>query len=344
MNKKKILLLSLFIFLFLAGTVSLFFAYKVVFSNNISQHHPDYLYIKTGSTYNQVLDLLVEKKVIQNIKTFQWVSKWKKYPQRVKSGRYAIKSTMSNNELVNTLRSGNQAAVDFTFNNIRTKEQFVQRVSQQLEIDSNELLNLLNNSDFLVPYHQTAETVLTLFIPNTYKIWWNTSSDEFIKKMYREYERFWTKDRREKAADINLSPVEISILASIVEEENYRTDEQARIAGVYINRLKKGIPLQADPTVKFALQNFALKRLLYADLEIDSPYNTYKYAGLPPGPVRIPSPTCIDNVLNYEHHNYIFMCAKEDFSGYHNFAVTASQHTANAAKYHHALNTNQIKR
>ena len=341
--KKKIIIFVL-LFFCLMGVMTTYFVYKTIFVDNVSSQAPIYLYIKTGSTYNQVIDLLEEKKIIKNLKTFQLVAKWKKYPQKVKSGRYAIKPKMNNNELVNMLRSGNQEAVNFTFNNVRTKEQFVQKVSQQLEIDAEDLLNLLNDNHFLRSYNLNTETALSLFIPNTYQLWWNTSCEKFIKKMYNEYERFWTKERRQKAADINLSPVEISILASIVEEENHRTDEQARIAGVYINRLKKGIPLQADPTVKFALRDFARKRLLYADLEINSPYNTYKYTGLPPGVIRIPSPTCIDKVLNYEQHNYIFMCAKEDFSGYHNFAVTLSEHTANAAKYHNALNTNKIKR
>jgi UPF0755 protein len=343
MSRKKVIIF-IFIFLVLTGIVAMFFACKIIFVDNISSQAPDYLYIKTGSNYSQIIDLLKDKNIVKNLKTFQWVSKWKKYPLRVKAGKYAIKQGMNNNELVNMLRLGRQEAINFTFNNVRTKEQFVQKVSQQLEMNANDLLDLLNDNDFLVSYNLNTETALTLFIPNTYQLWWNTSADEFIQKMYREYQKFWTEERRQKAADINLSPVEVSILASIVEEENHRTDEQARIAGVYINRLKKGIPLQADPTVKFALQDFGRKRLLYNDLDINSPYNTYKYSGLPPGSIRIPSPTCIDKVLNYEQHNYIFMCAKEDFSGYHNFAVTNSEHEANAKKYHNALNINKIKR
>jgi UPF0755 protein len=343
MIRKKVIISTL-VFFVLTVTVLLYLTYKVIFADNISSQAPDYLYIKTGSTYSQIIDLLNKENVIKNLKTFQLVSKWKKYPQKIKAGRYVIKHQMNNNELVNMLRSGNQEAVNFTFNNVRTKELFVQKVSQQLEMHSDSLLSFLNNTKTLEKYKLNKDNVLTIFIPNTYKIWWNISCDEFIKKMYREYERFWTEERKQKSVDINLTPMEISILASIVEEENHRTDEQARIAGVYINRLKKGIHLQADPTIKFALQDFGRKRLLYADLEIDSPYNTYKYMGLPPGLIRIPSPTCIDKVLNYEQHNYIFMCAKEDFSGYHNFAVTLSEHAANAAKYHNALNMNKIKR
>jgi UPF0755 protein len=330
-------------FLVLAGTAVAFWGYRVIFANNISPQTVTYLYIKTGSTYGQVVDLLEKENIVINLETFKWVAKWKKYPQKVKSGRYAVKRGMSNNDLVNMLRSGRQEAVDFTFNNIRTKEQFAKRAAQQLELNENDLLNLLNDNSFLSSFHLNTQTALIIFIPNTYKLWWNIPADEFIKKMQREYEKFWTKERIQKASDMNLSPVEVSILAAIVEEENHRRDEQARIAGVYMNRLKKGMPLQACPTVKFALQDFGRKRLLYADLEIDSPYNTYKYTGLPPGIIRIPSQECIDNVLNYEHHNYIFMCAKEDFSGYHHFSVTNAEHEAYAKKYHQVLNNNRIK-
>ena len=335
--------MSTLIFLVFTGLAVVFFVYKIIFTNNISPSSPPYLYIKTGATYNEVIDLLEEKNVLNNLKTFQRVAKWKKYPQKIKAGKYAIKQGMNNNELVNMLRSGRQEAVNFTFNNVRTKVDFAEKVSQQLEMSAESLLFLLNDAETFAEYKLNDDNILTLFIPNTYQMWWNTSAEDFVKKMYREYEKFWTKERTQKATNMNLSPTEVIILASIVEEENHRTNEQSRIAGVYMNRLKKGMPLQADPTVKFALQDFGKKRILYADLEIDSPYNTYKYAGLPPGPIRIPSPTCIDKVLDYEQHNYIFMCAKEDFSGYHNFAVTHSQHEINAQKYHNALNSRKIK-
>ena len=337
-------IISILISLVLAGSVAMGFAYKIIFTNNISPSAPEFLYIKTGMEYGQVVDLLEENGVMKNLKTFQQVAKWKKYHHKIKPGRYALKQGMNNNELVNMFRSGRQAAVNFTFNNIRTKEDFAQRVSQQLELSAENLLFLLNNAETAETYNLNTENILTLFIPNTYQLWWNLSAEDFIKKMSYEYEKFWTKERRQKAADMHLSPVEISILASIVEEENHRTDEQSRIAGVYVNRLKMGMLLQADPTLVFAWKDFTIKRVLDYHKETNSPYNTYKYAGLPPGPIRIPSPTCIDNVLNYEHHNYIFMCAKEDFSGYHNFAVTYSQHKANANKYHNALNKNNIKK
>ena len=251
---------------------------------------------------------------------------------------------MSINDLANMLRSGNQEAVKLIFNHIRTKEQLVQKISKQLELDANDLLNLLNDSVFLAKYNLNTQTVISIFIPNTYEFWWNTSATGFFERMYSEYEKFWNKERVSKAKEIGLSPLQVIILASIVEEENYRTDEQARIAGVYMNRLKKGMLLQADPTIKFVLGDFSIKRLLYKDLEIDSPYNTYMYTGLPPGPIRIPERSAINAVLNYEKHNFLYMCAKEDFSGYHNFAVSARQHAINAKKYQHALNKLKINR
>ncbi|MDR0605577.1 MAG: endolytic transglycosylase MltG [Bacteroidales bacterium] len=346
MTKKTIIITGICVSLFLTGTVSMamYFTYKIIFGNNISSDAAPYLYVKTGSTYDDVLELLQKENIVKSVKTFQTVARFKKYPQKVKSGRYPIKQGMSNNELINMLRLGHQEAVHFTFNNIRTKEQFAQKVSQQLEIDYDSLLSLLNNDTQLEKYHLNKDNVLTVFIPNTYQLWWNTSAKEFVERMYREYQKFWNKERLKKAADMDLSPTEIIILASIVEEENHRSDEQSKIAGVYINRLKKDMYLQADPTVKYALQDFGRKRLLYVDLEVNSPYNTYKYTGLPPGTIRIPSPNCIDNVLNYEKHYYLFMCAKEDFSGYHNFSRTATEHNVNVNKYHKALNRNKIKK
>ncbi len=342
MMRKKIII-PITVIILLSGIILGFFGYKVVFSNNISPQASSLIYIPAGSSFDDVLNILRKENILKKENTFRWVAKQKHYNHPIKSGRYRIKQGVNNNELINMLRSGRQETINFTFNNIRTKEQFVKRVSEQLETDPHDLLSFLNNEEKLKRYNVNAETALTIFIPNTYQFWWNTSVDDFVERMHKEYQKFWTETRLEKAKNTGLSPTEIIILASIVEEENHRTGEQARIAGVYINRLKKNILLQADPTVKFALQDFGRKRILKKDLEIDSPYNTYKYAGLPPGPIRIPSPSCIDAVLNYEKHNYIYMCAKEDLSGYHNFASTLAQHNANAQKYHNALNKRNIK-
>jgi len=344
MMKKGIkTLIFIAVLLVAAGTAIACFLRWAAFSNNILPQSATYIYIPTGASYGDVAAILDENRVLKNKKTFEWVAKIKQYPNRVRAGKYRIDRQMTNNALVNRLRSGSQEAVNFTFNNIRTKEQFANRVAEQLELNSSDLLDLLNDNDFLSAYNLHSQTALTMFIPNTYKIWWNTSAEDFVKKMHREYEKFWTDERKEKAAKIPLTPVEVVILASIVEEENHRRDEQARIAGLYINRLRIGMPLQADPTLKFAWNDFSLKRVLDYHKEIVSPYNTYKITGLPAGAIRIPSPSCVDAVLNYEKHNYLYMCAKEDFSGYHNFSVSYSEHLSNAAKYHNALNKNKIK-
>jgi UPF0755 protein len=343
MRKKTILILILVTIILISIIPIGIYVYKSLFSNNVNLQESSLIYIPTGSSFDDVLTILEQENVLKDKQSFQQIAKRKNYTQHIKAGCYRIKPEMNNIDLVDMLRSGRQEAINFTFNNIRTKEQFAKRVSEQLETDYNDLLSFLNDEEKLKLYNVNVETALTIFIPNTYQFWWNTSVDDFMQRMYKEYQKFWTEARLEKAKNTGLSPTEIIILASIVEEENHRTDEQPRIAGVYINRLKKNMLLQADPTVKFALQDFGRKRILRKDLEIDSPYNTYKYAGLPPGPIRIPSPTCVDAVLNYEKHNYIYMCAKDDLSGYHNFATTLAQHNANAAKYHNALNRRKIK-
>ena len=344
-NKRTKISIVIAVILLIAGVLlSGCWLYQAAFSSNVQAQSPTYIYIPTGSDYEDVLTILEENKVLKNKKSFEKIAKIKKYPYRIRSGKYRIERKMNNNELINRLRSGNQEAVDFTFNNIRTKEQFSERVANQMEMNTFELLDLLNDNEFLASYYLNSATALTLFIPNTYKIWWNTSAEDFVKKMHREYEKFWTEERKEKAATISLTPTEIIILASIVEEENHRRDEQARIAGLYINRLRIGMPLQADPTLKFAWGDFSIKRVLNYHKEIISPYNTYKTTGLPPGPIRIPSPSCVDEVLNYEKHNYLYMCAKDDLSGYHSFAQTLSEHNASAKKYHQELNKRNIKK
>jgi len=205
-------------------------------------------------------------------------------------------------------------------------------------------LSALNNDKIASGYGLTHESFPMLFIPNSYEFYWNTSPQKFIDRMKREYDQFWTETRKKKAADLELSPLQIVTIASIVQEETNKNDEKSRMAGVYINRVKKGWLLQADPTVKFALGNFLIKRILTSDLTIDSPYNTYKYVGLPPGPINFPDIVSVDAVLNTEHHNYMYFCAKEDFSGYHNFALSLAEHNRNAARYQNELNKSRIYR
>ncbi len=344
MKKKKLIVLLLILCFTLFGFFMLYKGYQTFFNDAIQKDAPEYLYVSTSMEYEELLVVIEKEKIIKNIQSFRQLADYKQLSQKYKAGRYRLEKDMSINDLVNMLRSGNQEAVKVIFNHIRTKEQLAQKISKQLELDANDLLNLLNDSIFLAQYNLNPETAISIFIPNTYELWWNTSATGFFERMYNEYEKYWNKERLTKADEIGLSPLQVIILASIVEEENYRTDEQARIAGVYMNRLKKGMLLQADPTIKFILGDFSVKRLLFEDLEIDSPYNTYMYTGLPPGPICIPEPSAIAAVLDYEKHNFLYMCAKEDFSGYHNFAVSTRQHAINANKYHRALNKMKINR
>ena len=236
------------------------------------------------------------------------------------------------------LRGGLQTPVKVTFNNMRDVKMLAGRISQQIEADSLSIVSLLSNSDSLNAMGFNAKTIPALFLPNTYEFYWNTTAGQFVDKMRREYDKFWNEERRNKAKAVGLTPVEVSTLASIVDKETNKTDEMARIAGVYLNRLRDGWLLQADPTLVFALGDFELKRVLNVHKEVESPYNTYKYPGLPPGPICIPSLAAINAVLSPEKHHYYYFCAKEDFSGYHNFAKTLAEHNKNAQKYQKELN------
>ncbi len=314
--------------------------YQYIFQENVKSNY--ILYIPKDATFTQVTDSLTIHNILISEKAFNWVSKKKNYRETIKPGRYLLKKGMNTNQIVNVLRSGIQEPVNLTFNNVRFKEDLAGKVSKYIWADSLSVLNLFSNDSLIVEYGFTPETFRTMFIPNTYQFYWTTSAKEFAQRMKKEYDKFWTEKRKEKAKQIGLSPQEVIILASIVESETVKPDEMKRIAGVYLNRLKRGILLQADPTVKYAVGDYSIKRVLNKHLEIDSPYNTYKYAGLPPGPIMFPETSAIDAVLDYEKHSYIYMCAKEDFSGYHNFAKTLAQHNRNAAKYRAALNKNKI--
>jgi UPF0755 protein len=314
--------------------------YQYVFQENV---RIDYvMLITTDDTYETVSKRLETDAILLNSKAFKWVAKKKKYPKNVKPGRYELKKGMTTNELVNILRSGAQKPVNITFNNVRFKEELAGKVSKYIQADSLSILNLFSDEKQIKKWGFNTETFRTMFIPNTYEMYWTTSAEDFLERMHMEYERFWNEERRMKAEAINISKAEVSILASIVQSETIKRDELPRVAGLYVNRLKRGILLQADPTVKYAIGDFAIKRVLNKHLEIESPYNTYKYVGLPPGPICFPSIQSIDAVLNYENHNYLFMCAKEDFSGYHNFAKTLRQHNNNAALYRKALDDRKI--
>lgn len=344
---RRWMIISVILLALIAGSAAYTYKYyKWTFYPNVelSGRNEHFIYIPDKSDFETVIELLKREKVIKEIHSFIWLSNFKGYSESVKGGRYKIVNGMSNNQLVNMLRSGNQSPVKLTFHNIRTRNDFAGIIGQKIEADSAALLNLLNDNHYLSNFHLNTDNALVLFIPNTYEFFWNTKPDGFFRRMKREYDTFWNMERSRKADSLGLTQIEVSILASIVDEETIKEKEKTIVAGLYLNRLKKGIRLQADPTVKFANGNFHVNRVLSSDLDIDSPYNTYKYAGLPPGPIRIPSISGIDAVLNADNHSYLYMCAKEDFSGYHNFATTLAQHNRNAAKYRQALRERKIWR
>jgi UPF0755 protein len=344
-SKKKKGIGIAFIILLVIAIGGGLYAYKKIYKPNVhveNEKGNSFLYIHTGSSFEQVLSSLTQNKYLQDPESFQWMAVKMNYTNNVKPGKYKIKDGMSNRELITMLRAGNQTPIKLTFNNIRLKNKLASDVSKQIEADSTDILNLLNDDAFLSQFNLDKQTVVAMFIPNTYEMYWNTSAEDFLKKMYKEYDKFWNDKRTAQAKSIGFTPVQISIIASIVEEESQNKKERPTIAGVYINRLNKGMLLQADPTVKFAVGDFTIKRVLDKHIAFDSPYNTYKYKGLPPGPICVPSISAIESVLNYEKHEYIYFCAKEDFSGSHNFARTIEQHNKNADKYRAALNRNKI--
>ena len=338
---KFIIVLVVIVIVALGGT-GLFY-YLRYFGANVSGKQ-QYLYIHTGETYDQLYDSIRTKGIVNDTTTFNWAAHNMKYINHVKPGRYRLHEGMSNRKFIRMLELGEQEHVVLSFHNIRLKEQFAGFLSKKLEPDSMAFLRLLDSTQYLSQYGFNADNVYTMFIPNSYEIYWNTAPDKFFKRMYGNYEKFWTPERKQKAADINLSPIQVSILASIVDAEALHDDEMPTIAGLYLNRLKKGIKLESDPTVIFAVHDFTIHRVLNKYLAVNSPYNTYQNTGLPPGPIMMPSTNAINAVLDYQKNNYIYMCAKEDFSGYHNFTDNAAQHHINALKFQAALNARNIKK
>jgi UPF0755 protein len=266
----------------------------------------------------------------------------KNYPVLIKPGRYVIDKYLSYNQLINIFRGGKQTPIRITFSNIRTINDIAGKIGGLIEADSTEIASFFADPDNYESDGFSKENVISVFIPDTYEFYWNTGARKLYNRMLREYRNFWTNERIRKSGEIGLKPVEVSVLASIIDQEVLKQDEKPRIAGVYINRLKRGMPLQADPTIKFAINDFNLNRILYKHLEIDSPYNTYKHAGLPPGPIGCASVNGIDAVLNAEKHDYLYFAAKPDFSGYHNFSRSLAEHNRYANQYQKELNRRRI--
>ena len=339
-----VVLLVLGILLIFAFAVG-FWLYKSVMSPNVQTTGGNdiELFIPTGSDYEQVKAILQEANFIVNEKSFNWVAQKKELPENVHPGHYVIKNGTSNNQLVNMLRGGLQSPVKVTFNNIRNVDMLAGRIATQIEADSTSISNLLHNQEYINQLGFNNYTIPALFLPDTYEFYWNTDAEGFVVRMFQEYNKFWNEDRKQQAQSKGLTPIQVSTLASIVNKETNMSDEMPRVAGVYLNRLKNNWLLQADPTLIFAWNDFTIKRVLDRHKEIESPYNTYKYLGLPPGPICIPSLAAVKAVLNAENHHYFYFCAKEDFSGYHNFAKTLAEHNRNAAKYQQALNQRGIK-
>ncbi|MEI7829866.1 MAG: endolytic transglycosylase MltG [Prolixibacteraceae bacterium] len=335
---KRIITFILFVLILTAFWIN--HLYTIYYGPNVVKDH--LLYIHEKDTFEQVVKILKENDCLTNVASFERFAEIKDYDTNIRPGAYRIKPGWSNNELINILRSGAQSPVMVKFNSVRTLEDLAGKLARQLMCDSSSFLTLFKNDSSTIRMGFVPATLPALFIPNTYSIYWTISPSGFLTRMKREHELFWNDARKLKAKNIGLSTNQVATLASIVQEESNKNDDRAMIAGVYLNRLKKNWPLQADPTIRFALGDFTIRRILTAQLEVDSPYNTYKNAGLPPGPVNIPEISALDAVLNYKVHDYYYFCAKEDFSGYTNFAKTLSEHNRNAKRYHEALSRMKV--
>ncbi len=308
------------------------------------QEESKFLYIPRGADFEQVVDSLTHIGAIQDATAFRWLCKQKKYTAKVKPGRYRIPNGTSMNALVNMLRSGEQEPVRVTFSSIKRLPELAGKLGRTLEPDSMAFLQALIDGEAQRKAGYSSETFIAFFIPNTYELWWTTTPEQFIDRMAMEHDAFWTTERKTKAQALKLSTTEVSTLASIVQAETVKRADAPKIAGVYLNRLRIGMPLQADPTLKFALGLDSISRILHKDMEVSSPYNTYQNRGLPPGPINMPETSIIDAVLNAEKSDYLYFCARADLSGYSDFAKSYDQHLVNARKYQRALNERGIYR
>lgn len=321
-----------------------YYGFQIVYTPNILVEKQDrILVIPENATFKIVQDELHKGEYVQDLISFSFLAKLTGYDDHVKSGHYVLKAGMTNLEAIRLLRSGKQEPVNITFNNVRLLSELSEKITRNLNMSPEAFEAALIKFAMSNRYGFTKDNVMVMFIPNTYQVYANIEPDGLIKRMHHEYELFWTKERLEKAKNLELTAIEVSILASIVQAETIKKAEAPIIAGLYLNRLEKGIALQADPTLVFAVGDFSLKRVLNEHKQIDSPYNTYLYPGLPPGPINMPEISSIDAVLNHFKSNYYYMCAKEDFSGNHNFTNSYQQHILNAARYQQALTIEQRK-
>jgi len=338
--KKGIVLLALLIIAFVA-----YWGYDQIYNpTSPNATGKVELNIPSGASLEQVGDLLKEKKLIRNKSVFNWIAEKKNYyTGKIKPGKFSIPANASLNNIINKLRLGGNTDVKFTFNNIFSLDELAGRAGAVLEGDSIQFAKVLHDNALQKHYGFTEETFATMFIPNTYAFKHDTSPEDFVKRMAKEFKTFWNAERTQAMDALKLTPSEVVTVASIVQAEQQAIpSEWKRIAGLYLNRIRKSIPLQSDPTVKFAVGDWSIKRVLNKHLEVDNPYNTYKYSGIPPGPILFPDIGAVDAVLHAEKHSYYYMCAKADFSGKHEFAKNLSVHNKYAAAYRKALNNRKI--
>ncbi len=347
MHIKNILLFILLAGLVVGGIIA-YMVYDAIFAPNTSfSNEQAQVFIPSDASFEDVKQQL--NPLLEDMESFGKVADKKGYNSNIKAGKYVINKGMNNNEIINSLRSNN-IPVKVAFNNQETLADLAGRISLQLEPDSIILLKTLNDRDFLKAHDFTDDTKLEMYVPNSYEFFWNTSAEDFRDRMLTEYKRFWNEKRLEKAKALNLTPSEVVSLAAIVHKETAKVDERPRVAGVYLNRIRRGMPLQADPTVIYAIKKHTgnydtiIKRVLYKDLELDSPYNTYKYGGIPPGPITMPDISAIDAVLNAEKHDYLYFVANVENFGYHMFAKSLAQHNRNKEQYIRWINKQKIKR
>jgi len=345
MNLKKLFLLIISLLILIGGAVTYNFYSKIYKPNTIKK---GFLYIPTNSNFSEVENLI--SPFLKNVKSFLWVSNKKKYPTNIKPGKYLVTKGLSNNDLINLLRSGKQTPVKLAFNNQDNLKKLAGRISTQIEADSISLYNSFNEASFLAKEGFTKKTALAMYLPNTYEVYWNITPNKLRAKLLVEYRKFWNKNRLAKTKELGLTPIKVITLASIVQKETASIAERPKVARLYLNRLQHNWPLQADPTIIFAIKekentaNTVIKRVLTKDLEINSPYNTYKNLGLPPGPIGMPDLSSINAVLNPATHDYFYMCASTFHIGEHEFSKTLAQHNRNAIKYQKWLSKQGINR
>lgn len=344
MRKKNILALFLIVFTVMLSSFA-FYTYQILYTPNLLvDTEGRYFPVSKGTTFKEFQNQMDEDRIVQDLVSFSFLAKIKGLDENLKAGMYFVETNMTNLEAINMFRAGRQVPVQLTFSNARKLEDLPKKLAKGLAIDSAKMAKIMLDPATAEHYGFNRHTFICMFIPNTYEVYWTFGASDILDRLKMEYDRFWNDERMNKSKALDMTPVEIAILASIVQSETNYIDEAPTIAGVYVNRLQRGIPLQADPTLVYAIGDFGIRRILDKDKAFDSPYNTYKYKGLPPGPIRMPDPRYIDAVLNFEGHKYLYFCAKADFSGQHVFAKTLAEHNANAKKFQQALNKEKIYR